>query len=278
MPWFHEFLMSISRSRARSRPRPGIRVLAAVLSAVLVLGSIAPGFAFAGEADSEQEGSAPPGALPGLEEAPELEPGGEETALEELPGVPVGGEESEEGPPLETEPSQEPEPVPAPSSTAEAVQPPVEEASGAPAPGPEYGPAYEPAPASPPSAPVENQPLAAPESPPPPQPTQHPPEAVQSVPEAPTPTSPSDVPEPEAAPSAAVPVQRTGAAGSLVGHSVHTVRAGECLWLIAEALLPAGAGNAEIESEVQRLWKLNAARIGTGDPSLLYVGTQLRLR
>jgi hypothetical protein len=52
---------------------------------------------------------------------------------------------------------------------------------------------------------------------------------------------------------------------------------GECLWSIAEALLPAGAGNAEIAAEVQRLWSLNAARIGTGDPNVLYPGTALRL-
>src|SRR5260221_3849517 len=100
MPLFHEFLMSISRSGARSRPRLGIRALAAGLSAVLAFGSIAPGVAFAAEADSEQEGSASPGALPGLEEAPELEPGGEEAVLEELPGAPIGGAGSEESPTL----------------------------------------------------------------------------------------------------------------------------------------------------------------------------------
>jgi nucleoid-associated protein YgaU len=90
--------------------------------------------------------------------------------------------------------------------------------------------------------------------------------------------SPSEAPEPAAAQPPAVPAQRNGAAGSLAGHSVHTVGAGECLWTIAEALLPAGAGISEIEAEVQRLWKLNAARIGTDDPNLLYVGTELRLR
>jgi hypothetical protein len=273
MPWFHEFLMSISPSGARSRPRLGIRVLAAGLSAVLALGSIAPSAAFAAEADSEQEGSASPGALPGLEEAPELEPGGEEAVLEELPGAPVGGEESEEGPPLESEPPQEPEP--APGSTADAAQP-AEEAASTPAPGPEYSPTYEPAPV-PPLAPVENQPLAAPESPSSSQSASHAPEAVQSVPEVPSPVSPPETPEPEAAPPAATPVQRNGAAGSLVGHSVHIVQAGECLWSIAIALLPAGANNSEIEAKVEHLWKLNAVRIGTGDPSLLYVGTELRL-
>jgi LysM domain len=270
MPWFHEFLTSISRSGARSRPRLGVRVLAAGLSVVLALASVAPGVAFAAEADSEQEGSAAPGALPGLEEAPELEPGGEEAVLEEPAGAPVGGEAAEEGPPLESEPPQEPEPTPGPA--AEAAQPPAEEAPSTP------GPEYEPAPVSP-SAPVENEPLAAPENVPSSQPNPPAPEAVQSVPESgvPSPAGPPEMPEPEAAPPAATPVQRNGATGSLAGHSVHTVRPGECLWSIAEALLPAGASNSEIEAEVQRLWQLNTARIGTGDPSLLYVGTELRL-
>src|SRR4051794_37463461 len=99
MPWLHEFLKFVSRSNRRSRATLGIRVLATVLSAVLVFGSLAPGIAFAGEADSEQEGAAPPGAMPGLEEKPELEPGGEESVLEELPGsLPAGGEGEEEAP------------------------------------------------------------------------------------------------------------------------------------------------------------------------------------
>jgi hypothetical protein len=75
-----------------------------------------------------------------------------------------------------------------------------------------------------------------------------------------------------------VPAQQGNSApGSLAGHRVHVVRAGECLWSIAEALLPAGAGTAEIAAEVQRLWRLNASRIGTGNPSLVYAGTELAL-
>ena len=162
MPWFHEFLTSISRPRAGLRPSPGRRVLAAVLSAMLAFGAISPGVALAGEVDSEGEGSAPPGVIEG---GPELEPGAEETVLEELPGAPSGGsEETGEGPPLETEPPQESAPAAPAEPTGEAAQPPVEEASSAPAQGPEYGPAYEPAPAS---AAVENQPLVAPEANPP---------------------------------------------------------------------------------------------------------------
>jgi outer membrane biosynthesis protein TonB len=278
MPWFHEFLTSISHARARSRPRLGIRVLAASLSVVLVFGSIAPGVAFAGEADSEQEGSAPPGALPGLEEGPELESGGEETPLEELPGIVGAGVEAEEGPPLETEPAQEAELPPAPpEEPVPQTEPPVasEEPASAPSPGPEYETATEP----PPAAPVENQALTAPESSPPAHQNQAAPEAVQASPETSPPASPpEEAPPPEGGQPPAVPVQRDASPGSLAGHRVHVVRAGECLWSIAEALLPAGANTAEVAAEVQRLWRLNASRIGTGDPSLVFSGTELTLR
>jgi hypothetical protein len=274
MPWFHEVLTSISR--LRSRPRIGIRVLAAALSAVLVFGSVAPGMALAGEVDSEQEGTAPPGALPGLEE-PELEPGGEETPLEELPGVVGAGEEAEEGPALETEPAQESQPQPPPEEATVQAPPPVsEEPTSAPAQGPEYETAAEP----PPSAPVENQALAAPAGNAPTQSAQSSPKAAQPPAGAPAPASqPEEAPPPEVPqPPPAVPAQQGNSApGSLAGHRVHVVRAGECLWSIAEALLPAGAGTAEIAAEVQRLWRLNASRIGTGNPSLVYAGTELAL-
>jgi hypothetical protein len=266
MPWFHDFLTSISRPPdTRLHPSLGRRVLAAVLSAALVLGTISPGVALAGEVDSEQEGVAPPGALPGLEE---IEPSGEETVLEEVPGAPGVGEETEEGPPLESEPPQEPEPPPLPPEASAAAPPAAEEAASVPAPGPEYEPA-----APPPSAPVENQPLSAPESA----------AAVPPAPEAPAPSSPSEAPEapaPEPAQPAPAPAPAEPGAGvgTLTGRHLHIVQTGESLWSIATALLPAGADNAEIAAEVQRLWRLNAARIGTGDPNLLYAGTELRLR
>jgi hypothetical protein len=169
MPWFHEVLTLISRSQTRSRPGLGVRVLAGVLSAVLVFGSIAPGVAFAGEADSEQEGSAPPGALPGLEEGADFEPGGEEAVLEELPGA-VSGGESEEGPPLESEPPQESEPPPlppeVPAASTELSPAAGEESASVPPQGPDYTPAEEPTAEAAPSPPVENQSLIAPQSPP----------------------------------------------------------------------------------------------------------------
>jgi len=247
---------------------------------VLVFGTLAPGIAFAGEADSEQEGSAPPGALPGLEEGPELAPGGEDTSLGELPGSVVGGEGSEEGPPIETEPAQESElPAPAPEPTeptAEAPAPTTEGATGAPASGPEYGPEYEPTQPTPPSDPVENQAIIAPESSSSAPPVQHSPETAQAGPEAPPP-SPSEAPESNPAPPPATAAKPSGTVGSLAGEPSYTVQSGDCLWSIAERLLPNGASVAKIEAEVARLWRLNAARIGTGDPNLIYAGTALQL-
>jgi outer membrane biosynthesis protein TonB len=244
---------------------------------VLVLGTVSPGVAFAGEVESEQEGTTAPGALPGLEEGPDFEPGGEEAVLEELPGPPSGGaEEVGEGPPVEEEPPVEP-PVEAAGAPGEI--PVAPEAPSAQAPPPEpAGPDYELPPAS---APVENQTLVAPPNAPSEQ--QAPAESAASQP------SPEDVPssppvappEQEApassGPAAATPAERQSAGQDLAGRDSHTVQRGECLWSIATALLPPGAGNAAIAAEVARLWRLNASRIGTGDPNLLLAGTELKL-
>jgi hypothetical protein len=62
------------------------------------------------------------------------------------------------------------------------------------------------------------------------------------------------------------------------GDRLHVVRRGESLWSIATDLLGRGTAPARIAREVQRLWKLNVARIGTGNPDLLMIGTRLRLR
>jgi hypothetical protein len=56
------------------------------------------------------------------------------------------------------------------------------------------------------------------------------------------------------------------------------VRPGESLWSIASALLDADASPAAVAVAVRRLWRLNEARIGTGDPDLLRIGVRLRLR
>jgi len=62
------------------------------------------------------------------------------------------------------------------------------------------------------------------------------------------------------------------------GDRVHVVAPGESLWSIAGDLLGDGASVARTAREVNRLWELNRAHIGTGDPDLLMAGTRLALR
>lgn len=62
------------------------------------------------------------------------------------------------------------------------------------------------------------------------------------------------------------------------GSHTHVVRPGESLWSIAADVLGQDASSARVAREVSRLWRLNRARIGTGDADLLMVGTKLVLR
>lgn len=293
MAQFIGFLIAIL-----SRPHRGApdrkRALAIVSIVALLTGSLAPTWALAAEADSEGEGSAPPGL-----EDPSFEPGGEETALEGLPDSEAEGSEGDgEEPPVEPEPIEQPEftePAPAPVATAELSPPaPAPEVPLPPpdesTPPPSYEPAqsapsYEAAP-QPPPEPMENDAIVAPpgaaEDPPSaphpaaPQPPAASPEAVT---EAPPPEASSQESEPLVpAPVATPPDTNSSSLGRPVpGRFSYSVRPGDCLWAIAEALLPSGASNAEIAAEVERLWRLNEDRIGTGDPNLVLVGTVLRL-
>ena len=76
---------------------------------------------------------------------------------------------------------------------------------------------------------------------------------------------------------AAVP-RRVAGRRARAGDRIHIVLAGESLWAIATDLLGRDAAPAEVAREVERLWRLNRARIGTGDPDLLFTGTTLVLR
>lgn len=94
--------------------------------------------------------------------------------------------------------------------------------------------------------------------------------ALQRV--APRPVTPSPGPN-----TAEVVAPSPARAPSVKGDR-HTVREGESLWAIAQAMLGADAGPGEVARQVNRLWKLNDSRIATGDPDLLMIGTDLRLR
>jgi hypothetical protein len=62
------------------------------------------------------------------------------------------------------------------------------------------------------------------------------------------------------------------------GDRVHVVLAGESLWSIANDVIGGRATVAQVAREVNRLWELNRARIGTGNRDLLPLGTRLELK
>lgn len=66
--------------------------------------------------------------------------------------------------------------------------------------------------------------------------------------------------------------------GADAANGTHVVQPGESLWSIAAGLAGDDATPAKIARIVNRLWTLNADRIGTGDPDLVMAGTTLRLR
>jgi type IV secretory pathway VirB10-like protein len=250
----------------RAGPSPGRRLLAVVLCAMLVLGATFPGFAVAGEADSEGEGTTPTVEVP--VGPPDFDPGGEETDREE------------EGVAVEAEVEVEAE-APAPESvTGAAPEAPVEATPPVASPEP---PAYAPAPEptgqeeahSPEPAPVEGQAIVAPQ-----EKRAESGSAAESAAsdEAALPAEPT--PQQEAPPPSPRPVASTPAdSGSkLAGKDTYVVQPGDCLWQIAADLLGPRADTQKIEDEVGRLWRFNEDRIGTGDPNLIYAGTELRLR
>lgn len=264
-----QHLTSISAQSPRSGPPPGRRLLAAVLCVLLVLVSIAPGFAVAGEADSEGEGTNSPIEVP--ISPPDFDPGGEEAGLEEE--VPASVDEEEAGTEAEVEAeAQVPEEV-----TSAAIEPPVEEV---PPPAPIAAPEPE---ASAPAAetvqqdvessgPVANDEIVGP---------RHEPVARGTASPGVVPaTAPPAAPTRQGAPASpqlvAAPPADPGR--NLGGKSSYVVRPGDCLWHIAAAVLPAGSDTQVIGDKVEELWRMNEDRIGTGDPNLIYPGTELRLR
>lgn len=269
----------------RSGAPPGRRLLALTLVVMLVLGSTFPGIALAGETDSEGEGTAPPVEVP---VDPNLDPGGGEEVLEEAPAS--GGDEEAGAVEVEPEVDLEAPPVDevsgaatqAPEARAPSAPAASSEPDGAPIPpsaaAPEPEPVQQKAPEAKTSGPVANQSITAPKQRPAAQESAPAPSGATSDEAAPA-SEPSEEEAPSPAPApqpAATPPADHGR--HLAGKDSYVVQSGDCLWHIAAALLPGDASDARIAAEVARLWSLNEARIGTGDPSLIYAGTKLRLR
>jgi nucleoid-associated protein YgaU len=59
--------------------------------------------------------------------------------------------------------------------------------------------------------------------------------------------------------------------------ATYRVRPGDSLWRIASRHLGTDATNLETAEEVNRLWRLNEQRIGTGNPDLIFPGQTLRM-
>lgn len=70
--------------------------------------------------------------------------------------------------------------------------------------------------------------------------------------------------------------RRTGSSGG--GGATRVVEPGQSLWAIAEGLFDGSASIAQVAFKVDRLWRLNAERIGTGNPDLIFPGLRLRLK
>jgi hypothetical protein len=270
------------------------RAQAALAVGVLTFSGAAPAaVAQVGETDQEQEGVAPPGVEePGL--GPEFDPGGDDTLDVEagpIQGGPEdGGQEDDgQGAPVETEPIVDPD-VPVVLDGAPEPQPPTAQPSPVPAPAPEP-----PVPAPPVEPPVQPPAADVDQATPPPQQPKSPTEQdakdrerstprsqqrleARSVPAPPVDTAPVIEPTATTATATLASPEPSVPADALIRGRSYTVQEGDSLWSIAKRLLGADVSTGRMAREVDRLWRLNSQRIGTGDPSLVYVGTVLRLK
>lgn len=278
------------------------RAQAAIAAGVLAVSSGAPTMAVAVEPDQQQEGTATPEDTPGnAAQGPDFDPGGESTDLaEEAPPVPEiqapADPDDEAAGPLEQEPTTDtsqplndnPDSVPtdgesqppAPPQPAEPTPTPPSEDPAPPAADP--APTSTPTPtAEPDAAPAEDGRRARSER----RTTRRQPrhtqagELLRTV--VPRPVAPAPAPARPTTPTPARPPQAVQAADSEnagVDVQSHVVREGESLWSIAGDLLGSSASAAEIAREVDRLWRLNAERIATGEPDLIMPGTRLQIR
>lgn len=271
------------------------RVRAGFAAALLAATGVSGSPAFAGEPDGEREGAgeeAPGDADPDFDEGTQ----DEELPVDEGSEIPPAGDEGEveQGPERESDPEQvKPDaPPPAPEEPAtEVVAVPPPPAPPPPATMPPDSEKLEDRPEIPPDRSTDGPP---PETlrlralgPPPSEPRMRSPAPGPDAPAQPpagqqqgaATTAPSAQSGPTSAANAepAPQTQAPNTAGPPGDSRTHVVREGECLWSIAAAQIGPDATPAQVARLVNRLWELNVERIGTGDPDLLMVGTELRL-
>jgi resuscitation-promoting factor RpfA len=283
------------------------RTQAVLASGVLAFSAGAPGLAGAAAPDRQAEGiAAPEDPAVGEIDDPAFDPGGETSLPFETAPAPSETAEEDDGvgAPIDAEPVDDPDGRLAPLAAEEGA-PMADDAAPVPeevppATGDEVSGATE-TPPSPPAEPPDTGEVTVPD--PPADQSERRDSAyraererrhLDNVPAAgvhaqeepvlqpPTPPPPADdgyitVPatQPAAATAAAAGPER---GSSLRGARAYVVQPGDSLWSIAKRILGADASPARIAREVDRLWSLNQERIATGDPDLLHVGTDLRLR
>ena len=270
----------------------------ALAGGLLALAAVVPGVSVAAEPDTSQEGISVPDQPQDVEtDSPGFDPGGD-TELPFDAGPPAEPEDvAPDAAPLEIEPTDDPEGRAAPFVEPEAPgtpdEAPVRPLEGTP-------------PNAPPAPGLSTEPPAddgvTPESAPAPLP---PAQGLLAEPGSgprrkrgltavirvePTrseyvATSVNSGPPSEAMSSGGAAAPATDLTRPVVARSrgsdgarVHVVQPGESLWTIAENLLGAGSSATRIAAEVARLWELNRERIPSGDPDLIAVGQELRLR
>jgi hypothetical protein len=292
--------------RLRSLGSAPVRWARSVLTSLLLaLGAVAPAASIAAEPDRSQEGGVPPEQTQDVEtDSPSFDPGGE-TDLPFDTGPPPAAQSPSESPdegPLESEPLDDPEGRAAPFAEPEASEPGLPEDTPA-------SPIEEPSPVGPAPGSSTEPPatIPTPESQPAPQTSaqQLPPEpgsqatyrhrtwtvdvpihrATGGATPAPNQIDSSDAPtapDVRATTNVIADTDRSeadrGASRTAGDARFHVVRPGQSLWTIAEDLLGPDASATRIAAEVARLWELNRDRIPSGDPDLIAVGQQLRLR
>ena len=287
-----------------SEPIVSRRTQAVVAAGVLAVSTASPAVAVAAEPDQEQEGGAAPtpeGGSGGTVDDPAYDPGGADTPLDVDVGPPTGSptagggvDDGDDGTPIDGEEPDDPEgrlvldeppAEPAPTGADPAPSTPVVPPDTG-VPGQAVGPQAE----QPENAPVSGRlrestgerheggrHLVV-----------HAPERSNIRGGVPADSAPATLTE--ASPTeqsavdtgAAIPVEQVSGAvarGTPPARGErYTVQEGDSLWSIAQRRLGRDATNGQVAREVGRLWRLNEERIGTGSPSLLPVGTVLRVR